>query len=206
MNEEYTSGFFSSEDAHTFILENDPTANGSLSILNYLQGKVAGLQISIDGGGNATATWRGSSTSFYRDEFNTDISSIADIPMSDVAMIKVFPPPFFGGVSGGSGGAIAVYTKKGGGDNSLVKGLDASTIIGYSAVKEFYSPDYDQTNDLVQTDLRTTLYWNPVLLMDDKKRRITIPFYNNDNCKKIKVVIEGMNELGQLTREEKIFE
>ncbi len=96
MNEEYTSGFFSSEDAHTFILEGDPTANSNLSVLNYLQGKVAGLTISIDGGSNATATWRGSNTSFFRDEVNTDINSLQTISMSDVAMIKVFPPPFFG--------------------------------------------------------------------------------------------------------------
>ena len=42
--------------------------------------------------------------------------------------------------------------------------------------------------------------------MDEKKRRVKIPFYNSDDCKRIRVVIEGINELGQLSREEKIFE
>jgi hypothetical protein len=205
MNDEYTSGFFSSNDARTFILENDPSAVAYQTVLSYLQGKVAGLQISIDGGGNATALWRGSNTSFYRDEFNTDINSVANISMSDVAMIKVFSPPFYGGFGGGTGGAVAIYTKKGGGNFSSIKGLDFSTVIGYSPVKEFYSPDYE-TDNSIQPDYRTTLYWNPFLLMDEKVRRVTIPFYNNDNCKKIKVTIEGMNEAGQLTREEKIFE
>ena len=42
--------------------------------------------------------------------------------------------------------------------------------------------------------------------MDAKNKRVTIPFYNNDNGQKIRVVIEGLNEAGQLTREEKFFE
>ncbi len=121
-------------------------------------------------------------------------------------MIKVFPPPFFGAFGGGDGGAIAIYTKKGGADNPLVKGLEYSTIIGYSSLKEFYSPDYAKDNDNNITDYRSTLYWNPFLIFDNKTRRVTIPFYNNDKCKKIKVIIEGMNETGQLTREEKIIE
>jgi hypothetical protein len=168
-------------------------------------GKVAGLQISVSGG-SATATWRGSNPIFFMDETNTELNALQSIPMSDIAMIKVFEPPFFGGISGGAGGAIAVYTKKGSSDYSSVKGLDYSTVSGYSTIKEFYSPDYTQTNDITQPDHRTTLYWNPFILMGNKDRRITIPFYNNDNCKKIKVIIEGINEAGQLTREEKIFE
>jgi hypothetical protein len=67
-------------------------------------------------------------------------------------------------------------------------------------------PDYDKTNGDDVKDYRTTLYWNPFLLMDAKKRRITIPVFNSDNCKKMRVIIEGINENGQLTREEKVFE
>ena len=138
---------------------------------------------------------------------NLDIQTAQTIPMSDVAMVKVFPPPFMGGPGGSSGGAIAVYTKKGSDQNSsLVKGLDFSTIIGYSPIKEFYSPDYETKNDLTIGDYRNTLYWNPFILMDKKTRRIIIPFYNNDKCKKIRVIIEGINETGQLTSEDITFE
>jgi len=208
MDDEYTSGLFKGGNARTFILSNDIASGGYANVLNYLQGKIAGLAISLDGSGNASATWRGSTPSFFRDEFGVDITTLMQMSMSDVAMIKVFEPPFSGGFDpngGGEGGAIAVYTKKGSGNNS-VKGLDFSTIPGYSSIKEFYAPDYSQVNDLSKPDYRTTLYWNPSLFINDKIRRITIPFYNNDNCKKIKVVIEGMNEAGQLTNVEKIFE
>ncbi len=205
MDEEYTSGFFSGGDAMTFSTENDPFASSSFTVLNYLQGKVAGLQISTTGEGSVS--WRGETPSLFLNETSTQLNSVQSISMNDVAMIKVFRPPFFGAMGGGSGGAIAIYTKKGvSPNNAMIKGLDFANINGYSAIKEFYSPDYENNTMPGLNDYRTTLYWNPYLLMDKNKRRIKIPFYNNDNCKKIRVVIEGINEAGQLTREEKIFE
>ena len=126
---------------------------------------------------------------------------------NDVALIKVFRPPFFSASGGGEGGAIAVYLKKGEGRDADFKGLDFVRLNGYSSIKEFYSPDYEKLADnAAANDYRTTLYWNPFLLMDKNSRRIKIPFYNSDNCKKIRVVIEGINKEGQLTREEKVFE
>ena len=204
MDEEYTSGFFSGGDGYTFTTEDDPFAKSSPSVLAYLQGKVAGLQISTNGTGGAT--WRGSATSFFLNEITADLQSLQNISMTDVAMIKVFRPPFFGAMGGGAGGAIAIYTKKGGSNNSQVKGLPFAAINGYSVVKEFYSPDYEKNPEADVKDYRTTLYWNPNLYFDKNTRRITVPFFNSDNCKKIRVTIEGINEAGLLTREEKIIE
>lgn len=204
MDEEYTSGFFSGGDGYTFTTEDDPFAKSAMSILSYLQGKVAGLQISSAGEGSAT--WRGATPSFFLNEMNTDIGNLQSINMNDVAMIKVFRPPFFGAMGGGAGGAIAIYTKKGGSDNSNVKGLPLALINGYSAIKEFYSPDYEKNPEPDVKDYRTTLYWNPNLYFDKNTRRATIPFFNSDNAKKIRITIEGINETGQLTREEKIIQ
>ena len=204
MDAAYTSGLFSGGDGYTFTTDDDPFAKSAQSILSYLQGKVAGLQISATGSGSAT--WRGSATSLFLNEMNTDVSQLQSVSMTDVAMIKIFRPPFFGAMGGGAGGAIAVYTKKGAAANSNIKGLDFTNLAGYSVIRQFFSPNYETTNDASSDDYRTTLYWNPFLLMDKINRRITIPFYNSDNCKKIRVIIEGINELGQLTREEKIFE
>ena len=205
MDADYTSGLFSGGDGYTFTTDDDPFAKSAQSVLSYLQGKVAGLQISTMGG-SGSASWRGSPTSFFLNEMNTDVTQLQSVSMTDVAMIKVFRPPFFGAMGGGAGGAIAVYTKKGAAANSSVKGLDFTNLIGYSVMKQFYSPNYETNNDPTVEDYRTTLYWNPFLLMDKNSRRITIPFFNSDNCKKLRVIIEGINQLGQLTREEKIFE
>jgi len=204
MDEEYTSGFFSGGDGRVFNVADDPLARSSISVLDYLQGKIAGLQINTSGGGSVS--WRGSPTSLFLNEMTADASMIQSMSMSDVAMIKVFNPPFFGAAGGGAGGAVAIYTKKGGQIVNSTKGLDFVSISGYTPLKEFYSPDYSKDADVNKNDYRTTLYWNPHLIFDKSKRRISIPFYNSDNCKKIRVVIEGMNEEGKLTREEKFFE
>jgi hypothetical protein len=143
---------------------------------------------------------------------NSTVTQVQTISLNDVEMIKVFRPPFLGDFGGatnktnGAGGAIAIYTKNGTELSSAVKGLDYASINGYSTIKEFYSPDYSTDSLPKESDYRSTLYWNPFLLMDKNTRRITIPFYNSDDCKKIRVVIEGINEAGQLTREEKVFE
>lgn len=204
LDEEYTSGFFSGGDGYTFTTEDDPYAKSATSILAYLQGKVPGLQINTTGEGSAT--WRGSPTSFFLNEMNSDVSRLQTTNMNDVAMIKIFRPPFFGAVGGGTGGAIAIYTKKGGSDNSQIKGLSVEIINGYSIIKEFYSPDYEKKPEPDANDYRATLYWNPNVHLDKNTRRVTIPFFNSDFCKKIRVTIEGINEVGKLTREEKIIE
>jgi hypothetical protein len=204
LDEEYTSGFFSGGDGYTFTTEDDPFAKSAISILAYLQGKVPGLQINTTGEGSAT--WRGSATSFFLNEITSDVSRLQNTNMNDVAMIKIFRPPFFGAVGGGAGGAIAIYTKKGGSDNSQIKGLPVVIINGYSIIKEFYSPDYEKKSEPDVNDYRATLYWNPNLHFDKNTRRVTIPFFNSDFCKKIRVTIEGINEVGKLTREEKIIE
>lgn len=205
MEAEYTSGLFTG-DGTTFIMEDDPFAASAQNVFNYLQGKVAGLQVSM-AGGTPTLSWRGGTPSLYLDQMQMDVSALQGIPMSDVALIKVFRPPFFGGFGGGSGGAIAVYTKRGNAGNQNVKGLDAATIHGYSNIKEFYSPNYSISDPSQPADdVRTTLYWNPFVFTDKSNRRVLFTFYNNDITKKIRVIVEGCNADGKLTRMEKVFE
>lgn len=203
INDEYASGLFNGGDDMIFLPEEDPSSKGALDVLQYLQSRVGGMQINTSGDGSVT--WRGQATSIFLDQNTTDISMIRSISMQDVAMIKIFRPPFFGASGGGAGGAIAVYTKKGSSRSSGGAGLSSATIYGYSAFKDFYSPDYSKPSADANPDVRTTLLWQPYVLLDKKTRRATIPFYNSDNCKRIKIIVEGLNELGQLTREEKIF-
>ncbi|RYY20382.1 MAG: hypothetical protein EOO04_20165 [Chitinophagaceae bacterium] len=206
MDEEYTGGLFRGGDGYTFITEDDPFANSAQSVLQYLQGKVAGLQIT-GSGQQMSMSWRGGTPSLYLNEMAGDLSLVQNTPMTDVAMIKVFRPPFMGGFGGGSGGAIAVYTKKGKAANDNIKGLDFAKIPGYTPPKQFFSPDYSKL-DAAQSagDFRTTLYWNPFVMTDASNRRILFTFYNNDISKKLRVVIEGVNMEGKLTRIEKIIE
>jgi hypothetical protein len=207
LDEKYTSALFSG-DARNFDVGNDPLASASLSVFQYLQGRVAGLQINVGGGGSMPQlSWRGGTPVFYLDEMSTDAQMLQNINMADVAYIKVFSPGSVNAFSSSGGGAIAVYTKKGGDVKSDAKGLDKLVLQGYSTMKQFYSPDYATSsplNDL--TDVRSTLYWNPYIFLDSKKKRFKVQFYNNDITKRFRVVLEGINIDGKMVHIEKVLE
>ena len=99
--------------------------------------------------------------------------------------------------------------------NTPGKGLSTNTVMGYSPIREFYSPNYaafDARNE--QPDLLTTLYWKPQLITNGKNNKITngknnkvtIVFYNNDLTKSFRLILEGMNSDGQLTHLEQLIE
>ncbi|MGN6531222.1 MAG: hypothetical protein ACTHK0_05675 [Ginsengibacter sp.] len=207
MDKKYTSGMFSGGDANEFDLVNDPFANSSLDIFQYLQGKVAGLQINTTSS-PPTLTWRGGTPQLYVDEMNTSPDMVSSIPVSDVAYVKVFRPPFMGGIGGGSGGAIAIYTRKGGDQKQEPgKGLSNNSVSGYTAIRQFYSPDYESLSpDNDRKDLRTTLYWNPSVVTVPGQNKVTLKFFNNDITDAFRVVIEGMTKDGRLAHVEQKME
>jgi hypothetical protein len=206
LDEKYTSGLFTGEDAYQFDLVNDVASTAYTNVFSYLQGKVAGLMV------NPTTyppslSWRGGSPILFLDEMQTEADMISSIPVSDIAYIKVFRPPFLGGIGGGAG-AIAIYTRKGGDVvQSKAGGLSSNTVLGYTPIKQFYSPNYDTfdpRND--HLDIRTTLYWNPLLTTTEKQKSIKLTFYNNDVTQSFRVVIEGIAKDGLLTHYEQIME
>lgn len=211
MDEKYARGLFSGGDAISFDMVNDPFAQSAQNIFQFLQGRVAGLQVNMNGANGPTLTWRQSNTSLFLDEMPVDANMIQNIPVTDIAYVKAFRPPFFGASGGGSGGAIAIYTRKGNDaakSNAAVPGgMEKNLLAGYASLKEFYQPDYSKESSLHDVpDVRTTLYWSPYILTDKSSRRTTIQFYNNDVTKRIKIIMEGMNEEGRLTRVEKLIE
>jgi hypothetical protein len=208
LEEKYATGFFAGGDGISFDLSADANMISSIDILTYLQAKVPGLSISLNGP-QPTATWRGSNTDFFLDEMNTSINQVQSIPITDISYIKAMRPPFFGSIGGGSGGAIAIYTKRGGnnkGGNVNSKGMEYAVLGGYSVFKEFYNPTYDKPADNFEVDSRATLYWNPYLLTNKKSARVRIEFYNNDISKKLQIVLEGINANGKLARVVKYIE
>jgi hypothetical protein len=200
MDKKYTSGLFSGGDSYEFDLVNDPFAVSAQDIFQYLQGKVAGLQINT-GSTPPTLTWRGGSPTLFVNEMESSADMLQSIPVSDVAYIKVFRPPFMGAFGGGAGGAVAIYTRRGGDVKSEPgKGLSNNIVSGYTAIRQFYSPDYDTISaDNDKKDLRTTLYWNPSVIVGPGSNKVVLSFFNNDITDAFRVVIEGMSRDGRLT-------
>ncbi|HLI93694.1 MAG TPA: hypothetical protein VKU83_08800, partial [Puia sp.] len=211
LDERYTSGMFSGGDAYSFDIMDDPTALGMTDIFQYLQGRVPGLLVNPGQGpgGVPSLSWRGGRPTLYLNEMQVDPSQLQSVSVPDVAYLKVFRPGSGVGFGGGSGGTIAVYTKKGGDSKNTdpnFKGLPKTTLIGYSMPKEFYSPNYLENPQVEKEDLRTTLYWKPYLMTDKDNSRVSVDFFNNDVTKKLRVVLEGFNENGKLTHIEQIIQ
>jgi len=206
MDERYASGLFSGGNSTQFDVANDPTAISSMSLFQYLQGKVAGLQISGMGSG-ATLSWRGGSPGIYMNEMESDVSMVGSISMADVAYVKVFSPGSSFGFRNGANGVIAVYTKRGDDITSSTDSkMGAVRINGYSAIKEFYAYDYSKPSpDDYYDNLNVTLYWDPMIWLGDNQKRKTIRFYNNDITKRFRIVLEGINEDGRLVHIEKVI-
>lgn len=201
IDEKYASGLFSGGDAYSFDLISDRSAMGAFNVLTYLQGKVAGLQIS-GSGSQMSMSWRGGTPSLYLNEMISNVEMVQAIPVSDIAYIKVMRPPFFGAGGGGADGAIAIYTKKGGDEkrnDPTKKGMETTILAGYSRFKEFYNPSYEK-DATYDADTRSTLYWNPYVMTNKKTPRFRIEFYNNDFSKKLLLILEGINADGKMTR------
>ena len=203
MDEKYTSGMFRGGDNYQFDITKDPLAIGSVDIFAYLTAKVPGLLINRDGR-PSYLIWRGGSPLFYIDEMRVNDSTMTGMSLSSIAYIKIFRPPFFGAPFGGTFGAIAIYTKRG--DDAGPTGREDNIIYGYTAIRQFYSPNYDELDaQQERNDLRTTLYWNPNVTTLPGSSQLTFSFFNNEISRAFRVVIEGISSDGKLTHHEEII-
>jgi len=71
--------------------------------------------------------------------------------------------------------------------------------MGYSKEREFYSPKYAPNAAITSADLRTTIYWNPKLITDEKGN-VSFEFYNADGKGNYKAVVEGIDKEGNVGR------
>ncbi|MGG9963296.1 hypothetical protein [Ferruginibacter sp. SUN106] len=126
--------------------------------------------------------------------------------MNDIAYIKYIPGIVIGAGFNTSTGAIFIYTKTGREKGPPAKGLPFVYIKGYNSPREFAGPNYSDKAQLKQPDFRTTLYWNPYVILDKTTNTFKIEYFNNDVSKKLLLKIEGVNAAGKLIYVEKILE
>ncbi len=195
------------DGASTLDLVNTPTIQG-VSIIDYIQGKFPGLQITIDPLLGITFKYRGkfnfnsqaSPPFFYVDEARSSLEDVESIPTPGCCTDPVCPTACLVCSRGRRfNGAILVYTKIYGDDrgNNSKRSFDRYTFNGYSVTREFPLPDYSDLKQKQATDYRTTLYWNHDVDMDDNGN-FKISFYNSDKTKKYRVVVQGMDVDGRV--------
>ena len=115
-----------------------------------------------------------------------------DVVRSNIALMSMAGGP-----------AISVITKRAVG---MMRAVYNPAVVfhnprGFDPVKEFYAPKYNNDgNDPRVPDLRTTIYWNPgVVVGQDGKLKLN--FFNGDSKGKYRVTVEGINADGLLGRQ-----
>ena len=120
LNETYCTGLFSTLHADYFDFLDDRVSNtalGYFNVLDWLQGRVAGLQVYNAKYNRRIPYIRNQRAGVFVDEILVDYEYISMLPVTDIAMIKVIKGPF-SHPWGGSGGSIAIYTIRGDGEET----------------------------------------------------------------------------------------
>jgi hypothetical protein len=134
------------------------------------------------------------------------VGDIDQVRPDDVEVIEIILPPnsyIYG--SDGLNGVIDITTRPGGqhAEDIISEGILPIKVQGFYKARQFYSPKYEHPNDYInRKDLRSTIYWQPELATD-KDGNAEISFYNADGKGTYRVVVEGMDEKGNLGR--KVF-
>ncbi|MCB0708227.1 MAG: hypothetical protein KDC15_02375, partial [Chitinophagaceae bacterium] len=208
MDEKYATGSFRGGGlVYAFDLLHDDNAGDKLDIYNYLNGKVPGLSITYSNMGK-TIHYGPDPLLIFVDENEQDNEFLRTLSIDDIAYVKVIE---IYGAKPGLPPALSIYLKKGNDYEVNFKNipgkLTKSKFVGYSPIKEFYSPDYSVPNiKYNRADLRTTLLWQPYIITNKENKKNTITFYNNDISTKFKLILEGFNENGKLIHIEKLIE
>lgn len=104
----------------------------------------------------------------------------------------------------GSNGLINVYTKRAAEVSS--KPLSFVNVRGFDREAVFQSPDYDKpTGDAPVSDFRSTLYWNPRVILRSRQPTAELSFFTGDLTGNYRVVVEGVNTAGNTVHAEAIL-
>ncbi len=131
---------------------------------------------------------------------NIDFLSVNEV--ESVEVLKYVSTAIYG--MSGANGVLIITTKQGGGRN--IKDIASIGILpiapmGFYKAREFYSPKYETTAMVTKHhDYRSTIYWNPELVTG-KDGTASFDFYNADGKGTYRVVIEGIDDKGNLGRQ-----
>jgi hypothetical protein len=140
-----------------------------------------------------------------------DISYLNSLQAAEIESIEVFLKDDLSGINRtyGTNGVLVINMKKV--EHKKVTLKDIQDLLpqpsvvtfvpkGYTNSRVFYSPKYDVTKSTMQgLDYRSTIYWNPRVLTDDKGNA-SFEYYNADGKGTYRVIAEGIDKDGNIGR------
>ncbi len=188
------SGYFVSGE--TIDVMNDPQAAKLTDLFSYIASKMFGVTQSYSGGRKNLVYENHLITTFYVNNSKWDRDLVDGIKLSEVAAVKIVK---YLGSERGMPCALGIFLKKEGDQGYWEKDkfiLEEHKITGYPVLKDYQSPDYNKADIKVEKDFRKTLLWQPYTRVD--KGTAEIRFFNNDRTKKIRIVVEGVTQEGNI--------
>ena len=138
-------------------------------------------------------------------DINSTLSLDGLVDVNEIETIEVLTSAATANAYGVNGGAgVLVITTRRGDDRDLLPsatGLLTIRARGFYKAREFYSPKYDHpTTGFQRKDIRSTICWTPQLVTD-KDGNASFDYYNADGIGNYRVVIEGIDDNGNLGRQ-----
>jgi len=172
------------------------------TVLQCLQGRVAGLLVTD----NVPYLARNGNTpmQIVLDYVTVDPSFLLTITPAEIQTIEVLKDiskTAIYGKNASLSGVIIITTKRAGDDNYAVTstpGLTTTAPKGYYVAREFYMPNYKLAENKDLIDHRSTIYWNPNIVTSETGKA-NVSFLNADDPGTYRVVVEGMDMLGNLS-------
>lgn len=204
-------------------LENRP----NVSVLQSLQGQVAGLDISSSSGTPGSAKInvliRGTSTIsshsdplYVVDGYISNSSEFRKLNSNTIESISILKDAAATSIYGnrGSNGVVIINSKRN--RNSQIKfditprsyyavlPIQRDSLVTYAYSKSFSYPKYESTNTAYRHDYRETIYWNPIV-ETDKNGKAKVEFYNSDANSAFRIMTEGISSSGLIGRDETTY-
>jgi hypothetical protein len=215
LDDKYASGMFKGlARGYQLNVMEDKNAAFNSDILNYIVYRIPSVSICTITGEKSLVSSRGGGCTpegriltFVDETELPDQIGLSSIPVSQIAYIKFINGIVVGSSFVSNNGALFIYSKKGDEPGENISSVMRKVKLkGYTVPQIFKAADYTDKNNLLNADLRTTLYWNPYIITDKLNSSIKIIFNNNDISKRLLLTVEGFNEEGRLIHIEKIIE
>ena len=164
-----------------------------LDLLNLLPGVSAfNDSISIRGQGQPGV---------YLDNIPVQLGDISFMQANEIEFIDVLKGADAAFFANSGNGIITIYSKTGNGPiRSNVKrkpGIIDFTATGFYTAREFYAPDHiNGLDEAMKADIRTTLHWEPKIVLDENTNKTQVSFFTSDVKSKYAIKIEGITDTG----------
>lgn len=133
------------------------------------------------------------------DKFPVEIEFLQSIMAAEVSFVDVLKGADAAFYPRGGNGVIAIYTKTG--YSNIYRNVKRKPGIidfaaeGFYTAKEFYAPDHASGFDAVTPDIRTTLHWEPKIVIDSELGK-DISFFTCDSDSDYLIEVQGISKSG----------